>query len=162
MAKAPLFRLPVIGPLMRIFRSFPVRPDAADREALRKSGEILAAGEALLIFPEGTCSRDGELLPFRQGMAMIALRSQVPVVPVAILGTETALPPDSYRPRRVPGGLVVRFGRPIHPGDLPPGLERKEQMELLTEQVEQAIRELLGRREAAGSGKEPLIRRLRR
>jgi 1-acyl-sn-glycerol-3-phosphate acyltransferase len=63
MAKAPLFRVPVLGAVMRLFRSFPVRPDAADREALRKAGEILAAGEALLIFPEGGCSDDGELQP---------------------------------------------------------------------------------------------------
>jgi 1-acyl-sn-glycerol-3-phosphate acyltransferase len=62
-----------------------------------------------------------------------------------VIGTGRALPPDVYRLRRVPGGLVVRFGPPIDPADLPPGLERKEQLEALTERVELAIRGLLER-----------------
>jgi 1-acyl-sn-glycerol-3-phosphate acyltransferase len=143
MAKEPLFRIPVLSGIMRFFRAFPVRPDAADRGALRQAAEILEAGETLLIFPEGSCSRTGELLPFRPGLALIALRTGAPIVPTALIGTGRALPPDVYRPRRVPGGLVVRFGPPIDPTDLPPGLERKEQLEALTERVELAIRELL-------------------
>lgn len=143
MAKEPLFRVPFLGAILRLFRAFPVRVDAPDRAALRRSEEILAAGETLLIFPEGSCSRDGELLPFRPGLAMIALRAGAPVVPVAVVGTGQALPPDVYRPRRVPGGLVVRFGAPIDPEDLPEGLDRKAQIDLLTDRVEAAIRALL-------------------
>jgi 1-acyl-sn-glycerol-3-phosphate acyltransferase len=145
MAKEPLFRIPVLRSVMRFFRAFPVRPDAADRGALRQAAEILEAGEMLLIFPEGSCSRTGELLPFRPGLALIALRAGTPIVPTAVIGTGRALPPDVYRLRRVPGGLVVRFGPPIDPADLPPGLERKEQLEALTERVELAIRGLLER-----------------
>jgi 1-acyl-sn-glycerol-3-phosphate acyltransferase len=144
MAKEPLFRVPFLGALMRFFHAFPVRPDAPDRTALRRSEEILTAGETLLIFPEGSCSRDEDLLPFRPGLAMIALRAGVPIVPTAVRGTQRALPPDAYRPRRVPEGLEVRFGAPIHPDDLPAGLDRKEQIEELTRRVEAAIRQLLG------------------
>lgn len=143
MAKEGLFRLPLLGPLMRFFGTFPVRPDAPDRAALRQAQEVLAAGEPLAIFPEGTCSRDGRLMPLRPGLALIALRTGAPIVPAAILGTQRALPVDVYRPRRVPGGLTVRFGKPIDPGDLPAGAERKEQVEALTERVEAALRELL-------------------
>src|SRR5262249_48024430 len=53
MAKEPLFRIPVLRGVMRFFHAFPVRPDAADRGALRQAAEILEAGETLLVFPEG-------------------------------------------------------------------------------------------------------------
>jgi 1-acyl-sn-glycerol-3-phosphate acyltransferase len=145
MAKEPLFRIPVLGAVLRLLRSFPVRADAPDRSAIRQAEEILGRGEPLVIFPEGSCSRDGELLPFRPGLAMIALRSGACIIPTAVIGTGRALPPDDYRLRRVPGGLEIRFGTPIDPRDLPPGLERKKQVELLTERVQLAIRELLGR-----------------
>jgi 1-acyl-sn-glycerol-3-phosphate acyltransferase len=138
LAKEALFRIPVLGSVLRFFRAFPVRPHTPDRGALRQAEEILNTGGMLLIFPEGSCSRDGELLPFRPGAAMIALH------PTAILGTEYVLPPDVYRPRCLRGGMVVRFGVPIDPADLPPGLEHKEQIDALMERVETAVRELLG------------------
>jgi 1-acyl-sn-glycerol-3-phosphate acyltransferase len=156
MAKEPLFRIPVLNRLMRFFRAFPVRSDAADRGALRQAAEILEDGGTLVVFPEGSCSRTGDLLPFRPGLALIALRSRAPIVPTAVIGTERALPPDVYRPRRVPGGLVVRFGPPIDPADLPPGLERKEQLEALTERVELAIRALLNQPDTKDTAKATL------
>lgn len=154
MAKESLFRVLLLGAVMRLFRAFPVRPDAPDRAALRCSWEVLAAGEKLLIFPEGSCGRDGNLLPFRAGLSMIAMHGDVPIVPVAVQGTERALHPDQRRPRRVPGGLVVRFGTPIRPEDLPPGLSRKAQVEELTRRVEAAIRGLLGQDPAVHRGEE--------
>jgi 1-acyl-sn-glycerol-3-phosphate acyltransferase len=143
MAKEPVLRVPLLGAVMRFFHAYPVRPDAPDRAAIRRSEELLAAGESRFIFTEGSCSRDGELLPFRSGLAMIALRAGAPVVPVAVLGTERALPPDGFRPRRVPEGIVVRFGAPIRPQELPEGLDRRQQLDELTRRVESAIRGLL-------------------
>src|SRR5262249_689937 len=80
-AKGAFFRIPVRRGVMRFFHAFPVRPDAADRGALRQAAEILEAGETLLVFPEGSCSRTSELLPFRPGLALIALRAGMPIVP---------------------------------------------------------------------------------
>ena len=68
--------------------AFPIRRGEGDREALRRSLEVLAAGQVLLMFPEGTRSTDGRVHEFLPGVGMIALRSGAPVVPCAMKGTD--------------------------------------------------------------------------
>jgi len=102
MAKEELFRYPVLGTLLPKVGAFPVRRGTPDRRALRAALELLAQGQVVGIFPEGTRSRDGRLLPAQPGAAMLAVRSRAPVVPVAIAG-----PYRLFRPIR------VRFGEPF-------------------------------------------------
>lgn len=64
-----------------------------------------------MVFAEGTRSRDGRLMPFKKGPFVLAIVAQVPVIPVAILGSYEALPKGSIRPRPVP--ITVRVGPPI-------------------------------------------------
>lgn len=64
-----------------------------------------------MIFPEGTRSATGELLPFKKGAFMLALRTHVDIVPVAVIGSRAILPKDGWRVRG--GEVILRFGRAI-------------------------------------------------
>jgi 1-acyl-sn-glycerol-3-phosphate acyltransferase len=115
----------------RVYRASPVHPwlhdhigsielrtDRADPGALRRALAALRAGRALGIFPEGPFSVRGQLEPGLRGVALLALRAGVPVVPAGILGTYEALAGRrAYLPRRHP--LAIRFGPPrrFGPGD---------------------------------------------
>ncbi len=95
--------------------SIPVNLERPDPGAIKRVLRVLEAGRVVGIFPEGPFSREGQLVPGQPGVAMIALRSGVPVVPAAIDGTYEALRGRRfYVPRRHP--LSVRFGAPIHFG----------------------------------------------
>jgi 1-acyl-sn-glycerol-3-phosphate acyltransferase len=78
---------------------------------IRSAVKSLKAGMPLAIFPEGGRSRDGVVLPFMAGAFFMAIKAQVPVVPVALVGTYELLPMDTYHIKSQP--MEVRFGRPI-------------------------------------------------
>lgn len=87
MAKSELFDIPVIGYVLRIAGSFPVRRDKSDREAIRTAIRLLEEGQVVGVFPEGTRSHSGELLKPHLGAAMLAARAKVPMIPIALIGT---------------------------------------------------------------------------
>jgi 1-acyl-sn-glycerol-3-phosphate acyltransferase len=97
--------------IFRLFDTVPVTLGAGNFRALAEAAARLAAGEVVGVFPEGGISKDGSLGPFRPGVALLAMRTRTPVVPVAILGTREALPPGSLRPRRA--RIHVRLGEPL-------------------------------------------------
>jgi 1-acyl-sn-glycerol-3-phosphate acyltransferase len=88
MAKREMIRWPILGPAFRLFGAFPVRRGEADLSALRAATEVIQGGALLVMFPEGTRSRTGGLTKGHPGTALIALRTGVPVLPVAITGSE--------------------------------------------------------------------------
>lgn len=88
MTKEELVRAPVFGVAVRAFGAFPVRRGAPDREALRFAFSVLEKGQALALFPEGTRNPRGELQRGHPGIALLALRAGVPILPVGICGTE--------------------------------------------------------------------------
>jgi 1-acyl-sn-glycerol-3-phosphate acyltransferase len=94
------------------FNAFPIEQSGA---LTTTPAKLLAKGWSVVIFPEGTRSSDGFVRPFRIRAAQLAVESQVPVVPVGILGTYAAMPRGSYWP--VPGRprVSVRYGSPIVP-----------------------------------------------
>lgn len=95
--------------------SIPLNLSRPDPAAIRTALRALDAGRIVGIFPEGPFSREGRLVPGQPGVAALALRAGVPVVPAAIEGTYEALCGRRfYLPRRRP--LAVRFGEPIHLG----------------------------------------------
>jgi 1-acyl-sn-glycerol-3-phosphate acyltransferase len=92
--------------LVRLLGSFPVKRGEGDRQALRTGEEQLKKGNILVIFPEGTRSRTRTLAKAHAGMGMIALRTGVPVVPVAIWGSENAL-------KKFRAPVTISYGEPI-------------------------------------------------
>lgn len=109
MAKSELFVNPVFNWIIRTLLAFPVKRGAPDRTAIRYSIEILQKGELLAIFPEGTRSKDGRLGEAEPGLALIAAKAGVPIIPVGISGSNLIFSKTSWFPR-----LKITFGKPIH------------------------------------------------
>jgi len=108
-AKRSLFRVPFMGWAMRRAGFVPIDRDQRGSaiESLRSAVARIHGGRSVVVFPEGTRSRDGRLLPFKKGPFHLALQAGVPVVPVAISGSWATLPPGAWRLR--PGEVRVRL-----------------------------------------------------
>lgn len=87
LAKEELFRSPVYGWLARQFGAFPVAKGRLDRRAGQKSIDLLARGQALIIFPEGRRNQDGRLGRAYPGAVLLATKTGAPILPVGIAGT---------------------------------------------------------------------------
>jgi 1-acyl-sn-glycerol-3-phosphate acyltransferase len=114
MAKKEVFTIPFAEWVARMTDSFPVDRGNPDRSALRNAQTRLLGGVIVGMFPEGTRSTTGGLKDVFPGAAAIALRANVPVIPTAVIGTDT-LPFNGSKPRR-PGKLrvTVRIGKPFY------------------------------------------------
>jgi 1-acyl-sn-glycerol-3-phosphate acyltransferase len=106
MSKIENFHNPLFGIIVRLYGAFPVRRGEVDRQAIRRSLEVLANGEALLMAPEGTRSGDGRLQKGHAGMTFIALRTNAPILPMAIIGGERFWA-NLARLRRTPVKIVI-------------------------------------------------------
>ncbi|MBO0775204.1 MAG: 1-acyl-sn-glycerol-3-phosphate acyltransferase [Actinobacteria bacterium] len=115
--KAPVFEVKGIGPALQRLGQLPVSRGQADAALVLKDAErSLAAGEALIVYPEGTATRDPDLWPMvaRTGAARLALATGVPVIPVAHWGAQVILPYGSKRPHLVPRETVrLQAGPPV-------------------------------------------------
>lgn len=119
LVKKELYRVPILGTGMKMASLVPV--DRSDREAAIESVNaataVLRQGLHMLIFPEGTRSRDGRLLHFKKGPFHLAIDSGVFVAPVTILGTYELWPKSRFALR--PGRVAVVFHQPIDPHSYP-------------------------------------------
>jgi len=102
MAKEEIFRVPVLGGIVKKCNAFPVKRGFSDREALRTGLKILKEGNVFGLFPEGTRSKNGELGKGLSGAGFFALRTEANVVPCAVIG-----PYKSFK------RLKVVYGKPI-------------------------------------------------
>lgn len=113
LAKREIFRVPVLGWSIRAAGFVPV--DRGDRTrssaTVEAALERLSTGRSVVIFPEETRTRTGELLPFKKGAALLALRSGFPLLPLGLAGTRRILPRGSLLMR--PGRVVLSVGEPI-------------------------------------------------
>src|ERR1700758_1452183 len=109
LGKKSLFAIPIVGTAFRLAQFVPVDRSRPERAAARidSAAEKMKHGMSFLIYPEGTRSPDGRLLPFRRGAFVLAIKAGVPVVPVACSGAHRVIPKKSYR--ITPGEVVVRF-----------------------------------------------------
>lgn len=119
--KAEILGWPVIGPAARAYGMLPVRRGEPDRATLKRMLAVLAAGQALLIAPEGRESLTGQLEAAKSGPAFLALQSRAPVLPVAITGTAWGQVLPAWRRWRRPC-VTLTFGVPYN---LAPGLPRQ-------------------------------------
>lgn len=109
MAKEELFKVPVFGQIIRLLHAFPVKRGTSDRNAIRMALATLKNGHCLGLFPEGTRSRDGKLQKPEAGLALIAAKAKVPVIPTAVIGTGRIMAQGSFFPQ-----LTVRYGKAIY------------------------------------------------
>lgn len=110
LARKTLFEKPVLGPILPRINCIPVDRDRGDVAAVRALLRLLKEGKRVVVFPEGTRSKDGNLQPARAGLGLIIAKSLAPVVPVRVFGSYAALP-RSGGVHFAPITLVV--GKPI-------------------------------------------------
>jgi 1-acyl-sn-glycerol-3-phosphate acyltransferase len=113
MAKKELFQVPIWGPAMRKAGYIPV-DRSRGRQALKSLGKAalkIAAGTSVIIFPEGTRTKDGIMQDFKAGAMVLAIKSGVDIVPVAIKGTYEILPKGKLLMN--PGNVTISVGKPI-------------------------------------------------
>jgi 1-acyl-sn-glycerol-3-phosphate acyltransferase len=136
MAKEELFR-GFFGKLIRSLGAFPVRRGETDTESIRKSIEFLNEGRALLVFPEGTRGEGKHLLPINRGVAMLAKRTGVPVVPVGIVGSHIILPKGQKKIKR--HCLTLVYGEPFTYASVAVHASEKENREAFSQELARRI-----------------------
>ena len=143
-AKSELFKIPIFGWYMSLAGYVPIERDVSKsaHKTIAGAADLLKEGDCILIFPEGTRSKNGELLPFKRGSLMAAFQSGATVVPVAISGSYKMMPKSTYVINRVP--VTVNFGQPISFSKYLGIKPTKEDYEVELAGLRHAIEELLG------------------
>lgn len=137
MAKTELFNVPIFSQIIKWLHAFPVKRGSPDRNALRTSSEILNNGKVLGLFPEGTRSKTGELLPFQPGAALLALRAKAAIVPIMMLGSRSTFP------LTIRGKIEVRIGEPMYFNELVEQKISGEELEKATLAIREKMLSLL-------------------
>jgi len=111
MARKSLFRYPGVGAILRAVQAVPVDRDGGGAAGMKAIMDRLEAGGGIVLFPEGTRTKDGNLQPARSGIGLIVIKSDAPVVPVRVFGTFDA----QWRRIRIlrPPRVAVKYGRPL-------------------------------------------------
>ena len=140
LARKSLLEWPVLGPLFPQMNVIPVERDGNDRSALRLVIKTLKEGNGVVLFPEGTRSKDGNLQPARAGIGLVIAKTLAPVLPMRIFGAHEAFPKNSKLPRRHPIRIVL--GHPLYftEADLEQG--GRDVYQHLSDRVMRAISEL--------------------
>ena len=136
--KVEVFRWPVVGWLCSVTGQIPVHRGEGDRVALAHALAYLAAGRALVFFPEGTVERQEQMIAAHPGAAMIAMRSGATVLPIGHTGTRRVLRPGAHWFPHV----RVSVGLPYKP-TLQLGTARKVGLQLITQEMMQHIAEMV-------------------
>lgn len=151
MAKEELFGIPLFNWLIRSLHAFPVRRGKSDRVAIQRALKVLADDEVIGIFPEGTRQRSGiGLGPVEEGMALLAIKSNAPIVSLAIVGSDKIIPEGKILPRFPK--IEARVGRVIHPDEFSP--PEKEKRKKITEIWSEELIQLLSSEKAKADDEE--------
>lgn len=141
MAKEELFKVPILGRAIHLYGAYPVKRGAADRSAIRQAIAKLEDDWAVGIFLQGTRTPDSRISSPKLGAALIAAKTQVPLLPVSVWGTQAIIQKGSPLPHPVP--VTVRVGNLISP----PSSSDRDELTDLTHRCVEAIHQLhdLGR-----------------
>lgn len=135
--KKELMKIPLLGTAMRMGKYVPVSRGNSREDAQRSveaATDALNSGLHITVFPEGTRSTDGRLLPFKKGAFFLAEATGAPIIPVVISGTERMMPRGSRR--ITPGEAYIRFLAPIRPQD---ASSREDLMDRVRAAMEQEL-----------------------
>ena len=149
--RANLFPNSVVSWIIRSLGWIPIRPERWDRKAFQYVVDMLNAGKAVVIFPEGARSPDGNLQPGKPGIGMIVAEAQCPVIPVYLDGTFRVLPMGAFWLRPYP--VAVRFGKPI---DFRHDMERYQGKELY-KHISQTVMDRIADLKRVGQSEEPAL-----
>lgn len=143
LARDTLFK-PIMGSILRAIWAHPIRRGSSNHELFSIVSEVLQTGASIVIFPEGKRgNNDSQLLPLRDGAAAMALRNNVPIVPVWIRGNYELWPSHRKLPKLI-GDISMRFGQPLSPANIEietPGAFKQAAREM-TEKLRTAMLEL--------------------
>jgi 1-acyl-sn-glycerol-3-phosphate acyltransferase len=119
-AKAELFRIPFLGWAMSRIGYIPIERDSPKKayRSMLQAAQKVQQGVSVMIFPEGTRSPDGNLQPFKKGVFLVALKSQAPILPIAIRGTGKIMQKGDWR--IYPGKVQIIIDPPIETAGIPP------------------------------------------
>ncbi len=151
MAKAELFKVPLLGPIIRACGAYPVARGASDREAIRTATDRLEEGWATGVFIDGTRQANGRVNAPQPGAALLAARAGVPLLPVAIINSHRALGTGGQSLRLVP--VHIRIGTPIPP----PASRRRADLDLATQACQEQINALLDQGLIRGRLSDPAL-----
>jgi 1-acyl-sn-glycerol-3-phosphate acyltransferase len=158
LAKASLFRVPVLGALLRSLGQIPVERAAGGRASLDAADRLVDQGLAVIIYPEGTLTREPDLWPMRgkSGAVRLALESGVPIIPAAHWGVEQVMPRFSKKLSLAPRKRVdVVFGEPV---DLSRWAGRAPDAVVLTEATEAVMAAITTLLQELRGGTPPTVR----
>ena len=146
LAKKELFKYPIFGPGIRAIKVVPV--DRSDRQSALRSAHMatsnLRTGKSYVVYPEGTRSPDGHLLPFKKGAFMMAIDAGVPVVPITISGSTGVMPKNTIKV--FPGTIRIIVHHPIETGGY-----SKANVDELMQRARSAVQSGLSEQEIAGA-----------
>jgi 1-acyl-sn-glycerol-3-phosphate acyltransferase len=111
LARDNIFHVPILAAILRSWKVVPVDRDGGTGRGLKQIMQRLEQGGVIILFPEGTRSRHGELNPARSGIGLTVIKSGAPVVPARVFGTHDAYGPHRLVPR--PRPVAVKYGRPM-------------------------------------------------
>lgn len=136
MAKEELFQVPVLKQTIRLYGAYPVKRGKSDRASLKAAMSALENGWIAGIFLDGTRTPDAKITNPKLGAALIAAKTQVPLIPVSLWGTEKIFQSGSYVPRPVP--VTIRIGDII----APPQSTEREELQAVTDHCAEVINQM--------------------
>lgn len=147
LGKDSMWKFETLGKLFTAMGAIPVSRGSIDREALKRCIDVLNTGQPLVLFPEGERKDGPEVQPLMDGAAFLASKSNVPIVPMAIAGTDRAMPRSAkfVYPRKV----HLLIGEPLMVETNAKGRASREQLAAATDTLHRSMQELYDRALAA-------------